>query len=617
MLAAQDPATTVLSDGGSLLVWASPDANQTGIWAQRYDAAGQPVGAIYQINTTTTGGQSVPDIVTLTDGSLVVVWEDRSGNDGDKDGIYAQRLDATGAPLGSEFVVNSTTLDDQTLPEITALPNGGFVVLWSGTSQAGNPGFGSAGVFFQLYDAAGTPIGSETQANQYDPQTISGGYAIEGLADGGFVVMWNANDGLWGGDHQSGIYAQRYDATGQAVGSEFHVNSTTADIQFFPEIISTEDGGFIGIWASIDNNGAFDPAQNGFFLQRYAADGATVGEETRLQTDGFQAPIFKSVTSVGLNDGGFALLWIDVIDGTIHVQSFGIDGSALTAAHVIQNSRDDTPDLDQAPDVRLIVTWGDYTSADFPIYREYIDAPPPAVFGSQDVISGTSGNDIIDGTYLDAEGDTVSTTNDFILAGAGDDTVNSADGDDVTYGGSGDDLLLGGAGNDTLTGDAGTDTLTGGSGADVFVFKPNTGTDTIIDFDAAEGDLIQIYGVSGRPESWLHSRSKTCFTLMHKVSGNTARNTLDNNLIMRPCRSTSVLRAAFSARRRANSTASDESIDCVIASASSTAPEMTRSIKASALACAASVMCSDEARAACSAFVPARSISLVAVSERG
>lgn len=42
--------------------------------------------------------------------------------------------------------------------------------------------------------------------------------------------------------------------------------------------------------------------------------------------------------------------------------------------------------------------------------------------------------------------------------------------------------------------------MTGGSGADVFVFKPNTGTDTITDFDAAAGDLIQIYGVPGQSE---------------------------------------------------------------------------------------------------------------------
>ena len=37
---------------------------------------------------------------------------------------------ADGAPVGSEIRVNTATANDQMVPQITALSNGGFVVTW-------------------------------------------------------------------------------------------------------------------------------------------------------------------------------------------------------------------------------------------------------------------------------------------------------------------------------------------------------------------------------------------------------------------------------------------------------------------------------------------------------
>ncbi|WP_262562546.1 FG-GAP-like repeat-containing protein [Acaryochloris sp. CCMEE 5410] len=58
-----------------------------------------------------------------------------------------------------------------------------------------------------------------------------------------------------------------------------------------------------------------------------------------------------------------------------------------------------------------------------------------------------------------------------------------------------DDVLTGDAGNDRLVGGAGSDLLTGGADADTFVFDANaavSGTNQITDFNAAEGDRLEI-----------------------------------------------------------------------------------------------------------------------------
>ena len=80
------------------------------------------------------------------------------------------------------------------------------------------------------------------------------------------------------------------------------------------------------------------------------------------------------------------------------------------------------------------------------------------------------------------------------------DTVSGGDGNDVIMTWTGNDTLFGGAGNDVLIGEYGADTLWGGSGADVFVMDPydfngaysGTHVDTIMDFSAAERDLIDL-----------------------------------------------------------------------------------------------------------------------------
>ena len=62
------------------------------------------------------------------------------------------------------------------------------------------------------------------------------------------------------------------------------------------------------------------------------------------------------------------------------------------------------------------------------------------------------------------------------------------------YAGAGDDRIVGGAGGDTLDGGLGSDMLTGGEGEDIFIWNEIDGgvTDTITDFNVAEGDKIDL-----------------------------------------------------------------------------------------------------------------------------
>ena len=101
----------------------------------------------------------------------------------------------------------------------------------------------------------------------------------------------------------------------------------------------------------------------------------------------------------------------------------------------------------------------------------------PVTPNNDGYVDGTAGDDVIDGSYVDQDGDRVDANDqilpgageddDYIRAGAGNDFVLAGDGDDEVYGGTGDDTLCGQDGDDTLFGEAGNDTLEGMNGNDI------------------------------------------------------------------------------------------------------------------------------------------------------
>ena len=60
------------------------------------------------VNTFTTSNQNNPAVAIDADGDFVVTWQS-SDQDGDGNGIYAQRYNASGVAQGSEFLVNTFT----------------------------------------------------------------------------------------------------------------------------------------------------------------------------------------------------------------------------------------------------------------------------------------------------------------------------------------------------------------------------------------------------------------------------------------------------------------------------------------------------------------------------
>jgi hypothetical protein len=287
--------------GNFVVVWRSnnQDGDNEGIFGQRYDAAGVPQGAEFQVNTHTTNGQYSPAIAMDTEDNFVVVWTS-FGQDGSSEGIFGQRYDGAGVPRGAEFRVNTYTTSGQYSPSIGMDPQGNFVVVWTSSSQdAGTPG-----VFGQRFDPAGVPQGPEFQVNVYTT-SFQTQPAVAMDAAGGFVVVW-ASQGQDSGAANSGIIGRRYDSAG-VPGAEFQVNTYTTSSQYTPRIAVGPLGNFVVSWGSNSQDGD----TRGVFGQRYDAAGVPQGAEFRVNsyTTGGQG-----TPSVGMDpQGNFVIAWTSYV----------------------------------------------------------------------------------------------------------------------------------------------------------------------------------------------------------------------------------------------------------------------------------------------------------------
>jgi Ca2+-binding RTX toxin-like protein len=94
--------------------------------------------------------------------------------------------------------------------------------------------------------------------------------------------------------------------------------------------------------------------------------------------------------------------------------------------------------------------------------------------GGDDILQGDAGDDSLCGGL----------GSDRLDGGGGADQVSGGDMEDELVGGDGADSIDGGAGHDMLEGGMGNDTIRGGTGADAFLVMPDSGHDTVRDFEA-------------------------------------------------------------------------------------------------------------------------------------
>jgi ELWxxDGT repeat protein len=371
------------------------DTSGAAIRAQVFNADGSKMGNEFLVNTTTVSGQAAPTVATLSDGRFVVVWDDdsQSADDASGSALRAQIFTANGSKSGAEFLVDTATFSYQLGPKITALNNGGFVVTWTDGSFSGAD-LSSWAVNAQVFNANGSKSGAEflvnttTQNFQYNPE-------ITALSNGHFVVVWTDGSTTGGDTSGSAVRAQVFNADGSKSGAEFLVNTTTAGDQSGPggnpgtlAIAGLADGRFVVAWGEDGND--TPSTSTAIRAQIFNADGSKSGAEFLVNTATASFQLNPTIT--GFADGRFVVGWTDGTqsDGdasgtAIRAQVFNADGSKSGADFLVNTT---TTSFQQYPTMaalangHFVVTWDDFSqtgadASDTAVRAQIFDAGSP------------------------------------------------------------------------------------------------------------------------------------------------------------------------------------------------------------------------------------------------
>lgn len=318
-------------------------------------SAQPPLGDEFEINSYTTGNQQRTAIAAGPTGDFVVAWSSQgsTGSDTSNYSIQARRFDASGAPLGSQFQVNSYTTQSQTYPSVARDAAGNFVVVWESDENSGS-------IKGQRYDSAGTPLGGEfpvsTAVAAFRP-------AVSMNGDGSFVAAWVGST-FGAGSEFARVLGQRFATDGAPVGAEFQVNTLTTNNQWFPAVAVLPGGGFIVAFGSFASAGTDTDGQS-VQARLYDANGTPLGAEFQVNTFTPEAQTFPEVAVDAF--GGFVIAWhstfssADINGGEIRARRFAAAGAIPLGddfqINTYTTGHQQFPDVAMDPNGGFVVAW--------------------------------------------------------------------------------------------------------------------------------------------------------------------------------------------------------------------------------------------------------------------
>jgi hypothetical protein len=369
-----------LGPAGGYVVWEDNaiDGSGSGIAARRVEANFSAVYGAFRVNQQTSGHQQRPQAALLKKGQTAIVWQ---GGKAGLQNICLRVLATNGAFATPDDVrINAYARSQQSAPVIAALDTGNAVVAWSSLYQDGD----LEGVYARIVRPDGTfPTNTAFRVNQY----TSGNQrnpAVAKLTNGNFVAVWvSENQGvstiLQGmGVSRADIYGRVFDATGQALGSEFRIN-TGNNFCADPDVCGAADGGLTVAWAQRD---ARSTDNWDIYLRQLGPTGASTNAVVRVNTftygDQFKPKIsclgqnqFVVWTSMGQDGSGEGVFGRTLNHGDFSSEEFQVNTTSV--------SRQMGPAIATDGGTRFLVLWACYlgqSSFDVLAQRWSADGPP-------------------------------------------------------------------------------------------------------------------------------------------------------------------------------------------------------------------------------------------------
>ncbi len=355
-----NPSIGMDSFGNFVICWQDDRSGFTDIYAQRYDSLGNPIDSNFKVNDDAgMAGQFYPSIAIDVYGNFIICWMDSRNYNLD---VYAQRYDASGNPIGSNFRVNDDEgTNMQYYPSAAIDINGNFILCWVDSRK------GDWEIYIQIYDYTGNPVGSNFMINNTEVTALPPSIAVDSSRS--FVVSWQdlqADDG--------DIYALKFDALGNPMGLIFKVNDDEGmNWQQYPTIVMGAGGNFMICWTDWRDN--YEPD---IYAQLYDTSGSPIGSNFRVNEDGETSMQLSPSASMDIN-GNFLICWIDWRNDNADIYVQRYDSLVNPVGSNFKWSEDQGTRSQEYPSVasnmceKFMVCWQDDRNGNWDIYAQIYD----------------------------------------------------------------------------------------------------------------------------------------------------------------------------------------------------------------------------------------------------
>ncbi|MBD3169697.1 MAG: T9SS type A sorting domain-containing protein, partial [candidate division Zixibacteria bacterium] len=249
----------------------------------------------------------------------------------------------------------------QSDPDIAADDLGNFLVVWTDYRQHGYPYY--ADIYGQFYDYNNNPVGENFRISLANASSKGASVAVDD--DGNYIVSWfDLRGGNWD------IYAQRYSADRQPVGSNFKVNDDNGSgWQHLPMVCAASDGSFVIAWAD------YRDSVDDIYAQIYNDNGNPVGSNFRVNSNTDDTK--QNAPSIDCDgEGHFIIAWQDYRNGDypdnpdIYARKFFNDGTPVSAEFKVNSDtlhhRQLHPSVAVDDSGNFAVCWDDYRNGEYP-----------------------------------------------------------------------------------------------------------------------------------------------------------------------------------------------------------------------------------------------------------
>jgi len=335
---------TALPNGDFAVTWQT-GATGDEIDTRVFEASGNPVSSAQIV---TAGGHSAEAVQTiaLSNGGYAVLYQE---NDAGDENVYVGLFNADGTPASAPVEVDipvpgvsnslSDTLksfDDTEHNQIVATQNG-FAVMWSSTRDDGS-GSVHENVFVRAFNNDGTPVTGEINANGPDGASADSPEEITALGGDNFAVEWGSTDSAG----NSTVFTRAFDSANYTASSPVQADlaGPPATFDLPNHLITLADGDYVALWDQFDNA----DLNSNTFVQVYNPQGQVVSASpTGIQVDTDTDISNISDQAIALAGGGFAVMWeqINLFANTedVFVRTFDASGNATSAPVLV-----DVPD---------------------------------------------------------------------------------------------------------------------------------------------------------------------------------------------------------------------------------------------------------------------------------